>query len=107
MYLLVTDKKKVKIIDNFGSYVMINNFGDYVKSVCIRRFSSPYSPAFGLNTEIYGVNLRIHSECWKIRTRKTLNTDHAAMDSIPYAENQSSFKCKIAQSNALIYYPLF
>ena len=32
------------------------------------RFSGPYFPAFGLNTERY-------SECGKIRTRKTLNTD--------------------------------
>ena len=33
-------------------------------------FSGPYFPVFGLNTEIYGVNLRIHSEYRKIRTRK-------------------------------------
>ena len=31
--------------------------------------------AFGLNTEKYGVSLRIQSECGKIRTRKTPNTD--------------------------------
>ena len=33
-------------------------------------FSSPYFPLFGLNTEIYGVNLRIISEYGKIWTRK-------------------------------------
>ena len=33
-------------------------------------FSGPYFPVFGLNTEIYGVILRIHSEHRKIRTRK-------------------------------------
>ena len=33
-------------------------------------FSGPYFPIFGLNTEIYGVNLRIQSEYRKIRTRK-------------------------------------
>ena len=33
-------------------------------------FSGPYFPAFGLNTERYKVSPRIHSECWKIRTRK-------------------------------------
>ena len=33
-----------------------------------------YFPAFGLNTEIYSVNLHIQSECGKIRTRKTPNT---------------------------------
>ena len=32
--------------------------------------SGPYFPAFGLNTEIYGVNLRIQSKCRKIWTRK-------------------------------------
>ena len=31
--------------------------------------SGPHFPAFGLNLEIYGVNLRIQSECRKIRTR--------------------------------------
>ena len=33
-------------------------------------FSSPYFPVFRQNTEIYGVNLCIQSECRKIRTRK-------------------------------------
>ena len=33
-----------------------------LKSIQIRRFSGPYFPIFGLNTEIY--------ECGKIRTRK-------------------------------------
>ena len=39
------------------------------------EFSGPYFPAFGLNTEIYGVSLRIQSECKKIWPRKTPNTD--------------------------------
>ena len=39
-----------------------------VKNVRIRSFSGPYFPAFGLNS-------RIQSECGKIRTRKTPNTD--------------------------------
>ena len=46
-----------------------------VKGVRIRRFSSPYFPAFGLSAGRYGVSLRIQSECGKIRTIKTLNTD--------------------------------
>ena len=33
-------------------------------------FSGPYFPVFGLNTEIYGVNLRIQFEYRKIRTKK-------------------------------------
>ena len=46
-----------------------------VKSVRIWSFSGPYFPAFELNTEIHGVNLRIQSECGKAHTRKTPNTD--------------------------------
>ena len=34
-------------------------------------FSAPYFPLFGLNTEIYGVNLCTQSEYEKIWTRKT------------------------------------
>ena len=33
-------------------------------------FSGPYFPACGLNTEIFGVNLRIQFKHRKIRTRK-------------------------------------
>ena len=46
-----------------------------LKSVCIRSFSGPYFPAFGLNTGRYCVSLRIQSECGKIWTRETPNTD--------------------------------
>ena len=42
-----------------------------IKSVLIRSFFSPYFLAFGL----YSVRIRIQSECGKIRTRKTPNTD--------------------------------
>ena len=35
----------------------------------------PHFLAYGLNTEIYGVSLRIQSECGKMRTRITPNTD--------------------------------
>ena len=59
-----------------------------VKSVRIRSYSDPYFPAFGLNTERYFVSLRIQSECGKIWTRITPNTDtfHAVikMKSIKY-----------------------
>ena len=34
----------------------------YVKSICIRSFFGPHFPAFGLNTERYGVSLRIQSD---------------------------------------------
>ena len=38
-------------------------------------FAGPYFPAFGLNTERYGVSLRIQSKCGKMRTGITPNTD--------------------------------
>ena len=38
----------------------------YVKSVCIRRFSDPQFPTFGLNMEIYSANLCIQSEYEKM-----------------------------------------
>ena len=31
----------------------------WVKCVCIRSFGGPYFPVFGLNTERYGVYLRL------------------------------------------------
>ena len=45
------------------------------KSVCIRSYSGPHFPAFGLKTERYEVSLRIQSKCEKIRTRINLNTN--------------------------------
>ena len=46
-----------------------------IKSACIRSYSGPHFPAFGLNTERYSLSHRIQSECGKIRTRITLNKD--------------------------------
>ena len=46
-----------------------------VKSVRICSYSGTYFPVSGLNTERYGVCFCIHSECGKIRTRITPNTD--------------------------------
>ena len=39
-------------------------------------FSGPYFPAFGLDTERYGISLHIQSECGKIRTRKNIVFRH-------------------------------
>ena len=46
-----------------------------LKSVRIRGYSGPHFPAFGVNTEGYDVSLRIESECGKVITRITPNTD--------------------------------
>ena len=68
-------------------YHHLNHLTCYITGICIsiftlfnictkwkvskcRVYSGPYFPAFGLNTEICGVNLRIQSNCRKIRTRK-------------------------------------
>ena len=51
-----------------------------VKSVRIWSYSGPYFPTFGLNTERYSISLRIQSECGKIKTRKTPNTDHQGLN---------------------------
>ena len=82
---------------NFCIQFLYSNFPSFYRFVCItslevepqvslhiRIFSGPYFPAFGLNTERCEVSPRIQSECGKIRTRKTANTDtfHAVFDSI-------------------------
>ena len=46
-----------------------------VKSVRIRSYSGPHFPTFGLNTERYSVSLFIQSNCGKMRSRITSNTD--------------------------------
>ena len=63
---------------NFSIFQFVSLFLSrfrYLKSVRFRSFSGPYFPVFGLNTERYGVSLRIQSECGKMRTRVTPNTD--------------------------------
>ena len=52
-----------------------------VKSVRTLSYSGPQFPTYGLNKERYGVYLQMQSECGKMRTRITQNTDtfHAVM----------------------------
>ena len=51
------------------------------KNVPFWSYSGPHFLAFGLNTERYGISLRIQSKCGKIQARKILNTDtfHAVL----------------------------
>ena len=53
------------------------------KSVQIRSFSGRYIPIFGLNTEIYSINLRIQSEYGKIRILKRLKTKFSKFAIVP------------------------
>ena len=77
--LLANICHKIFYENTISNLVKITHLAIYhhcVKSVHIRSFSDPYFSAFGLKTEIYSVNLRIQSECKKIRTRKIQNTDN-------------------------------
>ena len=53
----------------------IRSVTNFAKVVRIWSFSGLHFPVFGLNTEKYGVSPRIQSECGKIQTRKTPNTE--------------------------------
>ena len=69
-----------KLLCNFSAEVSIQcNVESRHRIHCMKSvfgvFSGPYFPAFGLNMEIFSVNLRIQSKCGKIWTRKTQNTD--------------------------------
>ena len=69
-----------------------------VKSVRIRSYSGLHFPAFGLNTERYEVSLCIQSECGKMRTRITPNTDNFhAVKMIFFCSN-----CRISESVLVI-----
>ena len=66
--LLVVVRQSWNVID-IGSSIYC------VKLVRISSCSGPYFPAFELNIDRYSVSICIQSECRKIRTRKTPNTD--------------------------------
>ena len=80
-------KRKIRFLQLFYSKTSVNPISVYcffvsvwylqpcVKSVSIWSFSGSCFPAFGLNRERYGVSFGIQSECEKIRTRQTPNTD--------------------------------
>ena len=61
-------EKGLIMFDTKTFWVASNNTAWKVSKYGI--FSSPYFPVFGLNTEIYCINLRIQSEYGKIKTRK-------------------------------------
>ena len=62
-------------------------------------FSGPCSPAFRLNTEIYGVGLGIQSKCGKTQTRKNSLFGHFSRSEKEYssvllAPSFSKINCK-------------
>ena len=68
--LILSTQPKLKVQNTFiwlpDRHIDASNC---VKSVHIRNYSSPYFPAFGLNTERCSKDVRIQSEYWK-------KTDH-------------------------------
>ena len=69
-----------------------------VKSVCIRSYSGPHFPTFGMNTERYGVSLRIQSEYGKMRTRMTPNMDIFYAVKTAYSNKYQIFTFKKKQA---------
>ena len=70
------------------------------------RKKCPYSelfwthfPAFGLNTERYGVSIRIRSECGKMWTRTTPNTEILQADDRNPAWIDEKIKKIVLQKN--------
>ena len=55
---------------------LLKQYTSLLRQKCsnLKIFSSPYFPVFGLNTEVYLVNLSIQSEYEKRKTRKTSNS---------------------------------
>ena len=54
------------------------------------NFSGPYFPVFGLNAEIFGVNLRIQSKYRKIKTRKNSVFGHSSRSDCTHNSSHSS-----------------
>ena len=79
------DTKKIKytadsLLRRYSANCEVSKWTDYGKRYCVKNvrilsYSGPYSPSFGPNTERCSVSFRIQSECGKIRTRITPNTD--------------------------------
>ena len=73
--------------------VPVGAFKTYSLRILTAYFSDPYFPAFGLNTERYGVSHRIQSECGEIPTRKTPNTDTFHAVTIVEIQNFQMLEC--------------
>ena len=78
----------------------------YVRGVRIQSYFGPHFPAFGLNTERYGVSTRNKSEFGKMRTRITPNTDifHAVIAPLTISEMSGLAVILIIDSTEFISY---
>ena len=82
-----------------------------VKRVRIQSYSGPHFPAFGLNAERCGVSLCIQSECRKMRTRITQNTDpfHVVWESslVLLVANRTCIRILWPELSENIYFTLY
>ena len=77
------------------------------KSVCIRSYSGPHFPAFGLKTERYEVSLRIQSECGKMQTRITPNMNNFHTVKAFVLDNFADFQKTCSVSSLFILFSSF
>ena len=77
----IVNLKKIAKKTFANRFLILSNDSLIFRILITLREKCPYFPAFGLNTERYGVSLRIQYKCRKIRTRITPNTDtfHAVL----------------------------
>ena len=87
-------------------------FGVYYTNHCVLLKNYPYSelfcphfPVFGLNTETYRVSLCIQSECGKMRTRITPNTEtfHAVVIILELLQKSNWSKVSKAKKKMKVY----
>ena len=98
--IIIIITKHIGLYSDDGLLIFKNCSGPHcVKSVRIRSYSSPHIPAFGLNAERYGVFLRIQSECRKVGTRITPNTD--SFYAVPQMEKIQKRLPKVFKNNGL------
>ena len=77
-----------------ASSVKLSSCSTKSLTVALReKFSGPYLPVFGLNTEIYGVNLLIQSGYRKIWTGKYFLFGHFSHSVADSSSWTSSFSC--------------
>ena len=75
-YLYVLCVALVKVLRG-TDFRIVKRDKEAVRGKCLNSefLSGPYFPAFGLNTQVYQVNIRIQSKCRKIWTRKSPDSD--------------------------------
>ena len=73
-FQMLTQKIDILVVETFTNLPLLVNSGQ-LKRLPRNTAWKVYLSAFELNTERYGVSLHIQSQCWKMPTRITPNTD--------------------------------